>query len=551
MKKILIATLGAGLLLGSCTKDFEEINKNPNVPEDYLTYALFNGSNQALMNNVRGYDNMKQMRVWMQYAAQPIYTKESRYLLDPNGPSTIYFQGYKRAMDYKTIIDLNTDPKTKELVAAYGKNVNQIAAARIMMTYCFSLLVQSFGDVPYYSALDPDNPKFQALQTDTYVTPVFAPQKDIYLDILKELDQAISEMDTSVSYVFKDGDFIFGTPAKMKKFANSLRLRIANHLKGANATVLGAELKQKVTDIINHYTTVGTETELLGEGERVGLSFEDNYTYPAPIYYDYYVGNRVDYLPSSNFVKLLAGNNKKANDRGLNFGSVDPRMEKYFAPKGMGKWDVYYGYTLDQSNPIDTTSYVGMPYGMQEGATTDQYNGGDRVSLFSKEILSATVTEVLMDYSEVCFILSELRGWDNALYRKGVEASLDRWDITGTRKSNFMAALPAANEENVLTQKYISLYMDPDEAWVEYRRTGYPKTLIQVGERVRGNYPEGNPLVYEFKKEPSAKDVSGIPDRLNYPDTYTGLNLNYIEALKNMGNPNDARSHKLIFATRQ
>ena len=48
-----------------------------------------------------------------------------------------------------------------------------------------------------------------------------------------------------------------------------------------------------------------------------------------------------------------------------------------------------------------------------------------------------------------------------------------------------------------------------------------------------------------------AKDVSGIPDRLNYPDTYTGLNLNYIEALKNMGNPNDARSHKLIFATRQ
>ena len=551
MKKILIATLGTGLLLGSCTKDFEEINKNPNVPEDYLTYALFNGSNQALMNNTRGYDNMKQMRVWMQYAAQPIYTKESRYLLDPNGPSTIYFQGYKRAMDYKTIIDLNTDSKTKELVAAYGKNENQIAAARIMMAYTFSLLVQSFGDVPYYSALNPDNPKFQALQTDTYVTPVFAPQKDIYLDILKELDQAISEMDTSVSYVFKDGDFIFGTPAKMKKFANSLRLRIANHLKGANATVLGAELKQKVTDIINHYTTVGTETELLGEGERVGLSFEDNYTYPAPIYYDYYVGNRVDYLPSSNFVKLLAGNNKKANDRGLNFGSVDPRMEKYFAPKGMGKWDVYYGYTLDQSNPIDTTSYVGMPYGMQEGATTDQYNGGDRVSLFSKEILSATVTEVLMDYSEVCFILSELSGWDNALYRKGVEASLDRWDITGTRKSNFMAALPAANEENVLTQKYISLYMDPDEAWVEYRRTGYPKTLIQVGERVRGNYPEGNPLVYEFKKEPFAKDVSGIPDRLNYPDTYTGLNLNYIEALKNMGNPNDARSHKLIFATRQ
>ena len=549
MKKILIAALGAGLLLGSCTKDFEEINKNPNVPEDYLTYALFNGSNQALMNNVRRYDNMKQMRVWMQYAAQPIYTKESRYLLDPNGPSSIYYEAYKRAMDYKTIIDLNTDPKTKELVAAYGKNVNQIAAARIMMTYCFSLLVQSFGDVPYYSALDPDNPKFQALQTDTYVTPVFASQKDIYLDILKELDQAVSEIDTSTSTVFTEGDLLFGTPAKMKKFANSLRLRIANHLKGASATVLGTDLKQRVTDIINHYTA-GNDSELLEEGERVEIPFEDNYTYPNPIYYDYYVGNRVDYVPSSNFVKLLTGNNKKANDRGLGF-PVDPRMEKYFAPVGLGKWDVYNGYTLNQTAPIDTTKYVGMPYGMQEGLTSDQYKGGEGVSLFSKEILTATASEVFMDYSEICFILSEIRGWDNTLYRKGVEASLDRWGVTGTRKSDFMTALPAANEENVLTQKYISLYMDPDEAWVEYRRTGYPKTLIQVGERVRAIYPEGNPLVYEFKKEPSAKDVSGIPDRLNYPDTYTGLNLNYIEALKNMGNPNDARSHKLIFATRQ
>ena len=548
MKKILIATLGAGLLLGSCTKDFEEINKNPNVPDNYLTYALFNGNNQTLMSNTREYTNMKQMRVWMQYTAQPIYTKESRYMRDPNGGEALYLQLYKRAMGYKVIVDLNTDPETKEKVAVYGKNENQIAAARIMMSYCFTLLVQSFGDVPYYSLLDKDNPKFQALQTDTYVTPVFASQKDIYLDILKELDQAVSEIDTSTSTVFTEGDLLFGTPAKMKKFANSLRLRIANHLKGASATVLGTDLKQRVTDIINHYTA-GNDSELLEEGERVEIPFEDNYTYPTPIYYDYYVGNRVDYVPSSNFVKLLTGNNKKANDRGLGF-PVDPRMEKYFAPVGLGKWDVYNGYTLNQTAPIDTTKYVGMPYGMQEGLTSDQYKGGEGVSLFSKEILTATASEVFMDYSEICFILSEIRGWDNTLYRKGVEASLDRWGVTGTRKSDFMTALPAANEERVLTQKYISLFMDPDEAWAEYRRTGYPKTLIKLGERVRANYPTNNPLVYEFKREPSAKDVDGIPDRLSYPDTYTGLNLNYIDALKNMGNNGNVRSQKLIFATR-
>ena len=30
-KNIITAILGTTLLLGSCTKDFEEINKNPNV----------------------------------------------------------------------------------------------------------------------------------------------------------------------------------------------------------------------------------------------------------------------------------------------------------------------------------------------------------------------------------------------------------------------------------------------------------------------------------------------------------------------------------------
>ena len=113
-----------------------------------------------------------------------------------------------------------------------------------------------------------------------------------------------------------------------------------------------------------------------------------------------------------------------------------------------------------------------------------------------------------------------------------------------------MSTLPAATEENVLTQKYISLYMNPDEAWAEYRRTGYPKTFIEIGERVRANLPAANPPFYVFQKDPSAVDVSGIPDRLSYPDTYTGLNLNYKQALKDMGILEDLRGHKLIFATR-
>lgn len=554
MKNVLTVILGTGLLLGSCTKDFEEINTNPNLPEDYLPTALFNANNQALMYNLRGYDNIgKQTLTWMQYTSQPIYTKESRYLLDPNGASTLYFQGYKRAMGYKKIIEYNTDPATQELMKDYGKNANQIAAARVMLAYTFSIMVQSFGDIPYYSFGDSQNPNFQALQTDKYVTPAYASQKEIYYDLLKELEAAIAQIDVTDTRVFSEGDFLFRTPQKLKKFAYSLRLRIANHLKGATAAVLGTELKQKVDSIISHYesaTQVQLENELLGDGDSIELSFENNYTFPAPAYYDYFIGNRVDYLPSSNFVKLLAGNNKKAQNRGLSYG-VDPRMEKYFATKNLDKWDIYYGYTLNDLQPIDTTKYVGMPYGMQESDVSAQYKGGEAVSFFSKEILSSSAKEVLMDYSEVCFILSEIRNWNNDFYKAGVKASLERWGVPEAKKTAFLASLPAANEENVLTQKYISLFRDPDEAWVEYRRTGYPKTLLTLGERVRANLPATNPYVYQFRKDPSATDVIGIPDRMNYPDTYTGVNKDsYIQALNNMQNPQDLRSKRLIFATR-
>ncbi|MFC2610560.1 MAG: SusD/RagB family nutrient-binding outer membrane lipoprotein, partial [Capnocytophaga granulosa] len=276
---------------------------------------------------------------------------------------------------------------------------------------------------------------------------------------------------------------------------------------------------------------------------------------PAPMYYDYFVGNRVDYLPSANFIKLLSGTNKKANTRGLNFG-VDPRIEKYFAAKGTDKWTINSGYTIDESADIDTLAYVGMPYGMQEGSeAANQYKAGEEVSLFSQEVLKATAPIVLMDYSEVYFILSEIRDWDNDMYKKAVEASFDRWGVSSTRKAGYTitdisSLTEEAKKERVLTQKYISLYMNPDEAWAEYRRTGYPKTLINVGERVRANLPASNPSYYVFLKDPSATDVTGIPERINYPNTYKGLNLNYIEALKNMEASGDSRGKRLIFATR-
>ena len=350
-------------------------------------------------------------RSWMQYTAQDTYTKESRFLYRDYAGDYLWRYPYQVAGGYKDIIDLNTNPKTKELMATYGKSENQIAAARIMLAYTFALLVETFGDVPYYSYGSPNPERFQALQLEKYISPVYATQKEIYTDLLKELKEAAAQI-VSDSYVFKEGDYIFETPDKMRRFANSLRLRLAIRLKDVSDTELRTLAQQSIDEL-----KAGTAV-MQSEADTVELQFDSDDTNPAPIYKEYFVSNRVDYSPSNSFVQLLKG------QRG-NFG-VDPRLQKYFAPKGLTKYQARDGRYTESDNLND---YIGMPYGLDESMADFQFKSGVAVSFFSSRILQPNYAEVFMEYSEVCFLLSEANGWDNTWYKKGVEASMKKWGV--------------------------------------------------------------------------------------------------------------------------
>jgi len=533
MKRLAIIILGGLALLGtttSCQKDFEEINTNPNRPQQALPTALFNGSTKLFLKNTRNYTTSGMMfRSWMQYSAQDTYTKESRFLYRDYAGDYLWRYPYQVAGGYKDIIDLNTDPKTKELMTTYGKNENQIAAARIMMAYTFALLVETFGDVPYYSYGSPNPERFQALQLNEYISPVYATQKEIYTDLLKELKEAAAQI-VSDSYVFKEGDYIFETPDKMRRFANSLRLRLAIRLKDVQDAELRALAQQNINELKD-----GTAV-MQSESDTVELQFDSDDTNPAPIYNEYFVRNRVDYSPSNSFVQLLKG------QRG-NFG-VDPRLQKYFAPKGLTKYQARDGRYTESNNIND---YVGMPYGLDESMADFQFKSGVAVSFFSSRILQPNYAEVFMEYSEVCFLLSEANGWDNTWYKKGVEASMKKWGVDDAKITSFLATIPAANAANVLTQKYIALYMKPNEAWAEYRRTGYPHTLIKVNEETDLNIPtEAGQTRYKF--ESLVADLTDIPERLRYPVAYKVINeANYQKALESMQMTTDILTKRLIF----
>lgn len=528
MKKI-IYIISAFVIMSSitsCADKFDEIDVNPNQTSKPLTYGLFNGAAKEYMTEMRGaFSSGRVALPWVQYSAQRAYTEEDRYQYRLSSGAAIWSVSYRVAQDYKQILDLNTDPATSAQVSAYGPNENQIAASRVMLAYIFLNLVDSFGDIPYYSFGNKDA-DFQALQVNTQLQPKFASQAKVYADILKELKES-SEMIVPGS-VFTSGDRLFGSGEKLKKFANSLRLKVATRVKGV---IPGAEA---------HITDAIASGVMTSDDDTVGLAYEANLTNPSPMYNDF--RTRSDLAVSKTFIDLLKGNKG-------NFG-LDPRLFKYVSKNKLSPAELADGTNRslktrildgDLTESTDLADYTGQPYGIPSQAAPSQVSGSN---YFSTNVYRTDYREIFMEYAEVQFLVSEANGWSQTNYINGVKSSLSRWGVSQADADAYVAALPPASIESVLTQKYIALYMQPYEAWAEYRRTGYPKTLLLPGQTGTYNVPYEGDATYTFTS--LIPGLTDLPTRLFYPTTAQSLNrINYEAASANIGG--DLMSSKLIW----
>ncbi|UYW01388.1 SusD/RagB family nutrient-binding outer membrane lipoprotein [Flavobacterium agricola] len=547
IKYTLLAFLSLSLF--SCTEGFEEDNTNPNNPLTVPTYGIYNNATKQIVGTtIRGSFGTARMALpWVQYSAQRNYTEEDRYQYRDGTAVSIFNAYYQQANNFKKIIELNTDPETVVASAVYGNNDIQVAASRIFLAYIFQNLADTFGDVPYWSYGN-SNPDFQALDIDN-LSPKYAKQEDIYADLLKELEESVAQIDANsdVPYIFikkeaYTGENVFGNDVqKLRKFANSLRLRIATRLKNSPLSGLA---QQHISELAANPGDL-----MQSNDDSAGVTYENNSINPAPNYIAFFVDNRNDYTVSNTFVSLLKGT---LPNSGLTV--VDPRLQQVVAPVGTILRDALSrSYNPVYSTSIDTINkyYKGMPFGIPSGLTGSQRPSA---SPYSQSILKADYTEYFMTYAEVKFLLAEANGWNQTDYEQGVQASLDQWGVESTAAAAYMASLPAASEESVLNQKYIALFMQPYEAWAEYRRTGFPKFLVKPGDVVQliAPAPVGNTTVteYTFEPTPSAISINGaftdLPSRVRYPYTEATLNrVNYEEAVARLGG--DTMNNKLIW----
>ena len=497
--KYIIGVLLATLQFAGCSdRVFEEINTDPNKPAAVSTSSLLVGGERLLINTVRNPDlNLRGAQLYAQYFSQNIYTDQSRYMI-PVNYSDVFWTGVNRALNnLNEIIKLNVDERTKEWVTTggVGTNANQIAIARILKSYAFHNLTDVFGDIPYqsYGSKDPD---FEALQQNPdNLTPKYAPQEKIYTDILNELKQSA---DTLLKYkelqTFKNSDIIYdGNNLKWAKFANSLRLRLANRvahkLPGLAAEHINDALQKGVFE---------------SNADNAVFKYSNSSPNEAPLYQATVTANRKDFAISHVIVDVLKG------DRGP-FGIADPRLKVFAKPNSKGV-------------------YFGQPYGLPLAAA-DLFPV-DSVSLPGTVINAANYGEVLMEYAEVQFLISEIKGWDDQTYKKGVRASLEKWQVDQNDIDSYLSLLPIANKENVLSQKYLALFNQGIEGWSEIRRTGYPLFLVKKGDVIWSGVVKGTQVSYPFLPEVG----DGIPSRFIYPLKEQSTNrTKYREALERQG----------------
>lgn len=482
-------------IIAGCTKDFEEINTDPNKPIEVPSYAFMTNAQKQLCDNI--FDSWwggRQSMLWAQYWAQNNYTDEDRYNIRQNVNNGYWRAIYTILSDLNEIIELNTREDVAEGMTAYGSNANQIASARILRAWAMQHLTDLYGDIPYFEALK--------AKSDRIFLPKYDKQSDIYPAIIAELTEAAAQIDGGAGWT--QGDIIYGGDMnKWKKFANSLKLRMAMRMKNVDAAAAQAAINEAIAG--------GVFTSNDDDAVFRYLVSPPNC---APMWNAYNVDNRTDFAVTGQFVDLLkgipVGGAQKANPFA---GIEDPRLPIFADP-------VKNGAVLGEG-------IHGMPYGM-----TDDQNkiiGAQGSSWPGEAILAPDFGCILMSYAEVCFIHSELNNWDQAHYEAGVRASMGYWGVAGADIDAYVAAIPAASAENVLTQKYIALYTQGYEAWTEYRRTGFPKTLVHPGEITWVN-PSGENVIFE------ALTGTDIPRRLTYPQEEQTVNgTNYKAAVVQMG----------------
>jgi hypothetical protein len=442
--KLLIATIVLASLVTSCSKDYLDVNNDPNRPTDenitpeLLFTQAATGVGYRTVGTVVGGEGAKTelqfAQNWVGYMSGTgdfaVEQIETTYNID------FAFGDLPWQRDYGVLFDLYLT-KTKALAA---DNKVLAGAAMILSAKMFQEIVDTYGDVPYS----------QAFQTQVYKHPVYDKAQDIYNALQQSLDTAISYMQGTAPSSFETADVVnHGDQTKWIKFANTLKLRLLIR----QSEVAGFNPSSEITKIAANGGVLGA-----GESASVNPGFTNAQAKQSPFYGNWGftpTGNKAagGWAPNNYILNILLSTN-------------DPRIERFFTD--VNGFFVGCDYGLQTGNPFQAqASYFGP--GIAASPEQDQW---------------------LIPSFESMFFQAEAiaRGWIPGDARAAFEAAITEsfvWlgvEDAEAQAADYIANTDIANWDNagttvdekarfVVLQKYIALTcIDPREAWADQRR---------------------------------------------------------------------------------
>lgn len=402
---------------------------------------------------------------------------------------------------YRNVLKNTVDAveKSKETT----EDTNLYHSARIWKAYAYMVLTDTYGDIPYFEG----GKGF----IEQIVTPKYDSQETIYMDILKELEEATAGLDpnnpSSSSEILYGGD-----PLKWKKFGYSLMLRAAMRLTKVDPSTAQTYVSKAVAGGLissNEENAILRNTSVFNNyiGVHLGAREKANYYLTKPF---------VDHLKNNE----------------------DPRLESIAIR--------HVGATNGPSQTIDRITrdpdlQIGMPMGHDDVSINSVLAENGVVSLwdFSQAniytVLKVDSPQFFLTYAQNQLLLAEasIRGWVQgdaaSYYETGIRANMEQMamydeaaSISAPEIDSYISNHPLVTEmalEQINTEYWIASFLDGSELFANFRRSGYPT--------LEPNPYAGSEITGDF--------IRSMP----YPDSETVVNRsNLQEAISRQG-PNN------------
>lgn len=503
MKKVVPGVLLTTLLgFSACTADFEQINTNPDglPPANIPVESRFSQPMQSIYLNYQNKDFEFQLAqnlnadLYSGYLANPTpfggNSNNSTYVMNEGWNNWNFKVGELYVM--KPISDILKSTQLPDYRAL----------AKIIRVAGMVHVTDTYGPVPYSKAM-------QGGQSVPYDS-----QEEVYNSFFRELKESVDSLS-----LFLETPEAKQTPTRITsfdlmcggnytlwiRFANTLRLRLATRIVKVNPGMAQMEAEAAVNNAYGVLTSADKNIE-------VKSSIVTN---PLQVLcFDYN-----DIRVAAPYVTMLQGYN-------------DPRLAATVKPVGWFK---------ENDKPVDIKTAtgadagkIGQYVGIRQGVIIPDKTNYQMYSVVNMDQNVKVTTKYplpIMKIAEAYFLRAEgtLRGWAmngdaETLYEDGIKQSfLDNGITDATAYSTYIndnTSLPvdyvdpfntanniantnkitvkwdgsASKEEmlqRIITQKWIAMFPEGQEAWSEFRRTGYPKLFPVADNRSDGIIPNG------------------------------------------------------------